>query len=143
MQNSLVGTWKLQAFESQSAAGEISEPFGGEAHGLLMYDSHGRMSVILMRADRPMFVSSDPARGTPDEIRAAFEGFSAYYGTYNIDATCGTVTHHVEANSFPNWVGTDQRRFFTLSGRRLTLQAPPMLIDGQTVPLTAVWERVD
>jgi hypothetical protein len=142
-QNPLVGTWKLLSFESQSAAGEISHPFGEQAHGLLMYDSHGRMSVVLMRADRPAFVSGDPARGTPEEIKAAFEGFNAYSGTYNIDKKRGTVTHHVEANSFPNWVGTDQQRFFTLSGRRLTLRAPPLLVDGQTVTFTAVWERVD
>jgi hypothetical protein len=142
-QSPLVGTWKLLSFESQSADGEISHPFGEHAHGLLMYDSHGRMSVVLTRADRPTFVSGDPARGTPEEIKAAFDGFSAYCGTYNIDNKRRTVTHHVEANSFPNWVGTDQQRFFTLSGRRLTLRAPPLLVDGQTVTFTAVWERVD
>jgi hypothetical protein len=129
-QNPIVGTWKLLSFESQSGAGRISHPFGEDASGQLMYDVHGRMSVGLMRADRPTFVSGDPARGTPQEIKAAFEGFSAYCGPYSIDETRGTVTHHVEANSFPNWVGTDQQRLFTLSGRRLRLQAPPMLDDG-------------
>jgi lipocalin-like protein len=105
-QNPLVGTWKLLSFESQSAAGDISRPFGEHAHGLLMYDSHARMSVVLMRADRPTFVWGDPARGTPEEIKAAFGGFSAYYGAYNIDTKRRTVTHHIEAHSFPNWVGT-------------------------------------
>lgn len=108
-----------------------------------MYNAHGRMSVVLMRADRPKFVSGDPARGTPEEIKAAFEGVSAYYGTYDVDHALGTVTHHVEGNLFPNWIGTDQQRFFTLTGRRLTLRTPPMLDDGQTVTLTAVWERCD
>ena len=143
MQSPLVDTWKLLSFESQSAAGDTAYPFGEHPHGLLMYDSHGRMSVVLTRADRPAFASGDPARGTPEEIKAAFEGFNAYCGTYTVDTTRGTVTHHVEANSFPNWVGTDQQRFFTLSERRLTLRAPPLLVDGQTVTLTAVWERVD
>jgi hypothetical protein len=142
-QNPLAGTWKLFSFESQSATGEISHPFGEHAHGLLMYDSHGRMSVVLSRAGRPLFVSGDPARGTPEEIRAAFEGFNAYCGTYKIDEQNNTVTHHVEANSFPNWVGTDQERFFSLTGRRLTLRTPPLLEDGETVTFTAVWERID
>jgi hypothetical protein len=141
--NPLIGTWKLVSFESQRATGEISHPFGEDADGLLMYDSHGRMLVVLSRARRPMFVSGDPARGTPEEIRAAFEGFNAYCGTYNVDEQNETVTHHVEANSFPNWVGTDQQRFFALSGHLLTLRTPPLLDDGQTVTFTAVWERVD
>lgn len=111
--------------------------------GLLMYDAHGWMSYSCERAGRPPFASGDPARGAPDEIKAAFEGFIAYYGTYDFDEELGTVTHHVEANSFPNWVGTHQQRFFTLTGRCLTLRSPPILDDGQTVTLTAVWERVD
>ena len=45
MLSPLVDTWKLLSFESQSAAGEIAYPFGEHAHGLLMYDSHGRMST--------------------------------------------------------------------------------------------------
>jgi hypothetical protein len=142
-QNPLIGTWKLRSFESQSTTSAVSHPFGEHAHGLLMYDSHGRMSVVLSRAGRPFFVSGDPARGTAEEIKTAFEGFNAYYGTYTIDEQNETVTHHVEANSFPNWVGTDQQRFFTLSGRLLTLRTPPLLDDGQTVTFIAAWERVD
>ena len=142
-QNPLVGTWKLLSFESHGAAGDISHPFGADAYGLLMYDPRGQMSVVLTRPDRPMFMSGDPARGTPEEIKAAFEGFNAYCGSYKIDEKQGTVTHHVEANSFPNWVGTDQQRFFTLRGRRLTLRTPPLLDGGQTLTFTAVWERVD
>jgi hypothetical protein len=87
----LVGSWKLLSLESQSGQGDVWHPFGDDAHGLLMYDWHGRMSVVLMRADRPAFVSGDPARGAPEEIKAAFEGFSAYYGTYDIDKELGTI----------------------------------------------------
>jgi hypothetical protein len=101
------------------------------------------MSVALMRADRAAFVSGDPVRGTLDEIKGAFEGFNAYYGTYDIDDKRGTVTHHVEASLFPNLIGTDQQRFFTLSGRRLALRTPPLLDDGRTVTFIAVWERMN
>ena len=53
-------------------------------------------------------------------------GFLAYFGTYTVDEKAGVVVHHVEGASFPNWIGTDQRREFTLSGRRLTLRTPPL-----------------
>src|SRR5215467_13267468 len=87
--NPLVGTWKLLSFECQGAAGNISYPFGEQAYGLLMYDSRDQMSVVLARPERPTFVAGDPARGTPEEIKAAFEGFSAYCGSYTIDEQRG------------------------------------------------------
>ena len=99
--------------------------------------------MVLARPDRPLFVSGDSGRGTPEEIKAAFEGFCAYCGTYEIDEKLGMVTHHVDSHSFPNWVGTDQQRLFGLDGRRLTLRTARLLDDGRTVSLVAVWERVD
>ncbi len=141
-QNPLIGTWQLVSLESQSSAGGISYPLGEHPYGLLLYSSK-RMSAHMMRPDRPAFASGDIRRGTPEEVKAAFEGFVAYCGTYSIDEQRGTVTHHVEASLLPNWVGTDQQRFFTLTGRRLTLRTPPLLVNGQTVTATLVWERVD
>ncbi len=36
--------------------------------------------------------------------------FFAYYGTYSVDLTAGTVTHHVQGSIRPSWIGTDQVR---------------------------------
>src|SRR5438552_1416906 len=68
------------------------------------------MSAHVMRNDRPLFATKDPARGTDVEVRAAFEGYVSYFGTYTIDPQTQTVTHHVRGASFPNWIGSV--RFF-------------------------------
>lgn len=141
--NPLVGTWKLVSWEFRNQAGGISYPMGERAVGLLTYDSRARMSAQLMRANRPLLKSGDLFQATPEEVKAAFEGFLAYYGTYTIDETRGTVTHHVQAGSVPNDVGTDLVRFFTLSGTRLTLRTAPRPLGGQTGTGTLVWERLD
>lgn len=142
-QNSLVGTWTLVSWESRSSTGEVSYPMGERPKGLLMYDSKGRVSAQLMQPGRPAFESRDRLRGTPEEVKAAFEGFVAYFGRYTLDEKQRTVIHHVEASSFPNDVGTDLRRSFTVAERRLTLRTPQRILGGATGTGTLVWERVD
>ena len=137
-----VGTWKLVSFEMRRSDGQIVYPFTRNIVGVLNYDSKGNMSAQLMRPDRPAFAINDHQKGTPEEIKAAFEGFIAYFGTYEINEEKGTVIHHVRGSSFPNWVGSDQIRFFEFSGNRLTLRTPPIQVSGIAVTSLLIWERV-
>jgi hypothetical protein len=137
-----VGTWKLVSFEARQSDGQIVYPFGRDVIGVISYDARGNMSGQLMRSDRPTFAINDFQKGTPEEIRAAFEGFLAYFGTYEINEEKGTVTHHMRGSSFPNWVGSDHIRFFEFSGNRLTLRTPPIQMGGVAVTSLLIWERV-
>ena len=100
------------------------------------------MSVQIMRRDRPAFVSDDWLAGTASEIKSAFEGFTAYFGNYEVNEKKGTVIHHVEGSLFPNWIGRDQMRFFKFAGNCLTLSTPPMPIGNSQVTGQLVWEKV-
>jgi hypothetical protein len=137
-----IGTWKLVSSEFRRSDGEVTYPMGRNASGMLMYDASGHMSAQIIRPDRPAFASGDQFKGTPEEIKSAFKGCVSYFGTYEVDEEKGTVTHHVEGSLFPNWVGTDQRRFFQFSGDRLTLSTPPIPVGGQQVTALLVWERL-
>jgi hypothetical protein len=137
----LIGSWRLLSYDKQSESGEVTPAFGPRPHGRLMYDAAGRMSVHLADPRRAAFASNDALRGTPEEVRQAFEGYFGYFGTYSVDVAAGTVTHHVEGALFPNFAGTDQKRFFTLSGDRLTLRTPPTLRGGARFTYLVVWER--
>ena len=128
--NQLVGTWKFISLGGKSSKGDVFHPYGQNLFGRLMYDAKGNMSALLMNPDRPRFASGDMKKGTPEEIKAAFEGFDAYCGTYTVDREKRTVTHHVLGSKFPNWVGTDQLRFFKISGDTLRITAPPILAGG-------------
>lgn len=140
---SIVGTWRLVSFESRDAGGDLRLPMGRTVTGQLMYDGTGRMSMHIMRPDRAHFDSGDRAKGTDAEVRAAFVGYLAYYGRYTVDAELGTITHHVEGATFPNWVGGRQVRRFTLDGDRLTITTPPMLADGRNLATVLAWKRTD
>jgi hypothetical protein len=139
-----VGTWTLASFESRRSDGQIVYPYGRDGVGVISYDAKGNMSVQLMHSDRPVFTINDQRKGTPEEIKVAFEGYMAYFGTYEVNEEKGTVTHHVKGSMFPNWVGSDKIRFFEFSGNRLTLRTPLTQMRGTSVTTcnVLIWERM-
>ena len=109
--------------KARSPRGEAIYPYGEHIYGRLIYTTEGLTSVLLMNPDRPKFASDDPLAGTPEEIEAAYRGFDAYCGSFTVDENRATVTHHIRASKFPNWIGTDQVRSFEIQDNRLKLKA--------------------
>jgi Lipocalin-like domain len=137
----LVGTWRLISFVEYGADGRETSDYGLTPRGCLMYDQNGRMSVHIAHSETRPFKSDDPFRGSPEELKDAFDGYFGYFGRYTVNENAGTVTHHVEGASHPNYVGTDQRRFFTWQGHRLVLSTRPECAAGAGVKYVATWER--
>jgi hypothetical protein len=140
----VVGTWKLVAIEAARPSGEVVRDWGQNPTGLIIYDSGGRMAVQFVRDPRPAATSNNL---TTDEMKAAFDGYYAYFGTYEFDEKEGTVTHHVQGSLRPFEVGADYTRFYKLSGDRLTLSTPPMRSaaagsGGEQRIYNLTWERV-
>ena len=136
------GTWRLLACEGQWSDGRISKPYGDGPCGLLMYDGQGRFSGQIMARERPAFATGNLLKGNDAEVRAAFEGYVAYYGSYTVDEAAGLMTHLVEGSFFPNWIGERQvRKFEFRDGGQLQLSTLP--IRGARADLTVVllWER--
>lgn len=102
---SLVGSWRLVSFESRYENGDVKYPLGQQPLGRLSYDAAGNMSALLVQAGRPEFAGGDMRGGTDAEVRAAFEGFIGYFGTYSVDPAKGIVSHRVQGAAFPNWIG--------------------------------------
>ena len=67
-----VGVWRLVTSEFKLSDGSTAYPYGKEAIGMLIYDTHGYMSVQVMNPNRPIFASGDIRNGTAEEIKAAF-----------------------------------------------------------------------
>jgi hypothetical protein len=137
--NPLIGTWRLVSCETIAADDSVAYPFGREAVGLLVYTEDGSMSVAIMRHDREPFAAGDLLGGSADEKRRAAESYLSYSGRYEVRGD--SVVHHVELSLFPNWTGQDQVRAVELSGDRLTLEAPPFLLDGLERRARLIWQR--
>jgi hypothetical protein len=133
----LLGSWKVASWRWDDANGSVTSPLGEDPAGVLMYDAAGTVSAQLMRRNQPPFVSDDWRSATAEEKAAAWSGYFAYFGTYTVDESAGTITHHVEGSWFPNLVGTHQVRRFVLAGDRLALSA-----DTEWGEVTIVWEKL-
>jgi hypothetical protein len=101
------------------------------------------MTAQVMADNRATFAADDKSRATAAEATAAIGTYESYFGTYAVDEDTATVIHTVEGALFPNWVGTEQRRFAELSGRRLVLRTPPLPYGGSDIIARIIWERFD
>ena len=123
---SIAGSWRLVSWERRTTGGETTHPFGLSPGGQLIYTTDGRVSVHLLDPDRPPFASGAFLEGTDEEVRAAFQGYFGYFGSYTLEgdprAGTGTVTHRVEESAFPNYAGIDRVWRAAVRGRRLALE---------------------
>ena len=56
-----------------------------------------------------------------DDARQVVETYDAYFGTYEVDEANAIVTHHVEGELRPNYVGAAYVRRYEVEGDRLSL----------------------
>jgi Lipocalin-like domain len=57
---------------------------------------------------------------TPEEIKIGFEGYMSYCGCYEVHERERFVMYHQQLSWFPNWVETDQKRYFEFNESRLS-----------------------
>ncbi len=123
MAEQLIGHWTLVSVKNEQD-GKTTEPLGPNPKGLFIFDRSGRYVVLQFRADLPKFASNRRDKGTPEENKAIVLGSSAHFGTYTVNEKEGSYTVRPEAATFPNWVGVDQKRFFSISKDELKIVNP-------------------
>jgi hypothetical protein len=85
-------------------------------------------------------------QGTADENKATSQGTITYFGTYSVSEADRAMLIHIDASSFPNWNGADQKRLVTITedvaaigDRRLKLTVPPAPTGGAAIEV--LWRR--
>jgi Lipocalin-like domain len=132
IKDQLVGTWTVVSWDQVRADGSNVQRFGGNPKGINVFDANGRFFVMFARPDLPKIASRDPLKTTTEENKAVMEGTIAYYGTYSVSESDKVLTLRVEASSFPNQVGADQKRTITeLTGDQLKYENTTVLSGGQ------------
>src|SRR4029079_8915333 len=113
-----IGTWRL-----------ISDV----STGLMYYDGLGNMAAQVMpNRSRPKYAGAQP---TPEEAKEAITGYLAYFGTYTVDESARTITHHRKANINPGQVGDDVVRAYVFGAGDRVILTPA----GATNQI--IWER--
>lgn len=139
----LVGSWRLLAVETVRDDGGVTTAWmGDEPVGLITYQPDGLMSVQIMRDPRPSFASGSRASATPEELKSAFFGYYAYWGSYTVHGADSSVSHRLTASLYPEEVGITYTRYFRREGQRLVLTTAPISYDGRRIVNRLTWEKV-
>ena len=131
----LVGVWKLQTFNLQVVGEPPKEVFGPHPIGYLIFTAEGRMMTILTRADRK------PAT-TMEDSAALLQSMVGYTGRYTVEHDRITTKPDVSWNEI--YSGTEQVRYYTLSGDHLAIRTAPQpsgVLPGKKVVGTLTYER--
>jgi hypothetical protein len=106
----MIGSWALVSTRTTRADGSVYTPYGPHETGTLIFERNGRFAIILIDPDTPKFASNNREMPTAEEALAAAKGSFAFFGNYTVNEADRTFAFHVEASSFPNFNGTDQKR---------------------------------
>lgn len=132
----LIGSWRLVAYETIDPAGRRGEPYAA-AVGRLTYDERGNMTGQVMRPGRARV---EMGIGSAQSVRAAYIGYIAYFGSYEVAPDGASVSHRVEGALNPEWVGGTQTRALRFDGERLVLSVDVQK-NGDVVRHTLTWEK--
>ena len=133
----LAGTWTLLSWEQKKSDGTKIERYGAAPQGVAFFDAGGRYIITVMRPDRIKYASNALWQGTPEENKETADGTITYFGTYSANEADSSIAIRVEGSSFPNWNGTEQKRFVAIAGDQLTLTVRPPAGDVVDV----IWKR--
>lgn len=124
LKDQLIGTWTYVSVDLIHPDGTRDPLFGPSPQGQANFDANGRYILMTTRANQSRFASSNRMEGTAEENKAAVQSSIAHFGRYTVDESNKTITFHIQASTFPNWNGTEQKRPFTISNDELRWMTP-------------------
>ncbi len=132
----LIGHWRLVSVEAHVEGRAPQPSLGPSPVGLLSYTPDGHMLAHLTLAARPAVRATDAA---PEQLKTLAR-YTAYFGTFTVDETARTVTHHRDGAFTAG--ERDFVRHVALTGTRLVLTTPVTVVDGQRRHAAITWERL-
>lgn len=114
----VVGTWKLVSYVVEvQATGAIINVMGNKPTGYVAFLDSGRVFFVLTAEGR----LADPEHSAESHAHL-LDTMVAYTGTYRTEDDKWITRVEVAWN--PEWIGTEQTRFFKLEGDKLQVLTP-------------------
>ena len=107
-----IGSWRLVSAKSD---GKMRPERGENPTGVITYHESGWMAAQI-QPDRQI-TGMAGAEPTAEEAKAALHGYTAYFGTFTVDAQNKIVTHHRKGCVSPGWESNpDFHRAYVFDG---------------------------
>lgn len=116
MLSSVHGAWQLMSYLVEvKSTGERFTPMGEHPSGYVIFTPEGRLSFTLAAEGRQ-------AAESTEQNAALLNSMIAYTGTYRLEDNRWIT--HVDVAWNPEWVGTEQTRYFSIDGDLLKVSTP-------------------
>jgi hypothetical protein len=120
------------------ANGSKLKQFGANPQGINVFDANGRFFLMVASADNSR-IAARPNETNQEEVGGLIAESIASYGTYTVNEEVNVISLHLDASTFPNQIGTDQKRTVTsLTADELKY---PAVTSG--VQVHQVWKRIE
>jgi hypothetical protein len=83
--NRFIGSRSLVSINNIYQDGSRVTPYGKSPQGVLIFDILGNYAIQIMKANRPLLLSGDKNKSTPEENAALIKGFNTHFETYAVD----------------------------------------------------------
>jgi hypothetical protein len=132
----LDGRWRLRTAEDLRPNGTVARlPWGAHPSGSIVVE-RGACYVQIMSGDTPAFA---PGAAAAEQMKAMLlSSYIAYSGPCTINDADASVTLKVEAAWRPDYVGTEQKRYFQIDKNVLQFGPAPGSIRAGAEALTRV-----
>jgi hypothetical protein len=139
LKEQLIGTWTLVSSDQVRRDGSKLSQFGANPKGISVFDAKGRFFVMVASADNSK-IAGERNETDSAEVRGLIVESIAYYGTYTVNDV-NLINLHLDASTFPNQIGTDQKRTITsLTADELTYSSSAAM---PGVQIHQVWSRTE
>jgi len=138
----ILGSWTLVSVKNINADGTKTFPYGTDPRGILFFDERGNYAIQIYKNERPKIVSGDKNKCTAEENAAIVQGSNSHFGEYEIDETNKIITFKIKTASFPNWEGTEQKRYFVYDNNEIKYVVTNTTQGGKSVTAEVVWKKL-
>ncbi|MGA7160969.1 MAG: lipocalin-like domain-containing protein [Bacteroidota bacterium] len=138
----VLGVWRLKSRDDVDATGQIhiDSFLGPNPLGIICFASD-HFAAQFMKRDRSQ-QENQTQRAQTKNNTAGVNGYDAYFGTYTIDQTAGTLTTHLEGSISPNNIGSTYVRDARVVGNELIIQLQTTAVDGTAITRTNTFFRI-
>ncbi len=138
----VLGVWKLKSRIDTTPSGvRVIDPImGADPLGILCF-SGDHFAAQFMKRDR------SESRDTPQPFQgqnnsAAVNGYDAYFGTYTLDESSGTLKTLLEGSIAPVNIGKVFERHIEVRDDELAITLPTTAVDGTQLKRTLTFSRL-
>ena len=136
------GVWQLKSRIDTDSSGhrQIDPILGADPLGILCFSSDHFAAQFMKRDRSGASGASQSVQGSNNS--SAVNGYDAYFGTYTVDESSGTLRIRLDGAITPSNIGGQFERHIEVRGDELSIQLATTSADGKPITRTLTFSRL-